>query len=86
MIRARLRYPNGQTVVRQGTDLINAALAGGCVIVAGDHANAWPDGMYDDHVERLNGHLVKEPPQGGPLGGPRREKRRRIRKHNQGAM
>lgn len=81
MIRARMRYPNGQTVIRQGSALIDAALAGGCTIVEGDIANTWPPGLYDAHIERANGHTVADPPRGEPVNEPRREKRQRIRKH-----
>ena len=50
MIRARVKYPNGQTAMRQGTALIDAALAGGCVIIE-DVMNRWPSGLYDSKVE-----------------------------------
>lgn len=50
MIRARIKYPNGQTALRQGTALIDAALAGGCVIIL-DQQNQWPKGLYDSKVE-----------------------------------
>ena len=36
MIRARIRYTNGVTVVRQGTALIDACLAAGLKIVPSD--------------------------------------------------
>jgi len=79
MIRARLRYPNGQTAVRQGTALIDAALAGGCVII--EHAdNRWPAGLYDQHVERANGHHTEDPPKGVTVNEQPRPKRQRIRR------
>lgn len=84
MIRARLRLPNSeQTVMRQGTALIDACLAQGCVIV-NDINNRWPDGLYDAHVEQSepkanNGSAVKTPPTGEPVGQARTGKRPRIK-------
>ena len=45
MIRARIRYTNGVTVVRQGTALIDACLAAGLKIVH-DPANRGLEGIY----------------------------------------
>ena len=58
MIRARIKYPNGQTALRQGTALIDAALAGGCVIIP-DQQNQWPKGLYDSKVEHATTEEVK---------------------------
>ena len=78
MIRARVKYPNGQTAMRQGTALIDAAIAGGCVIVE-DPYNRWPAGLYDAHIERANGQHIEEPPKGEPIEAQEQPKRKRGR-------
>lgn len=51
MIRARIRYTNGQTTLRQGTALIDACLAAGLKIVHSDD-NRGLDGIYGpEHFE-----------------------------------
>lgn len=47
MIKARVIYPNGQTIMRQGTAILDACIAQGCYIVP-DPANMLPPGRYDN--------------------------------------
>ena len=69
MIRARIRYPNGQAIMRQGTMLINACLAQGLKIVRSVD-NRLPEGIYSEDSFETDTDQPEQPKKRGP-GRPR---------------